>query len=75
MDGRAADFVVQGMTTFEACNAMRALVLPYDQLIHEFGRWIHVAVPREEEDARLEDLTAMRNNGRTVYVQGIERVA
>lgn len=75
MDGRAADFVVAGVTPFEVCNQMRAMGLPYDQLIHEFGRWVHVGISREEEDVRLQDLTAMRKDGRTVYVPGIERVA
>ena len=75
MDGRAADFYVVGMDPFEAANAMRAMGLPYDQLIHEFGRWVHVGISREEVDIRMQDLTAMRKDGRTIYVTGIERVA
>jgi hypothetical protein len=74
MDGRAADFYVVGMSPFEAANAMRAMGLPYDQLIHEFGRWVHVGISEEEVDIRMQDLTAMRKGGRTVYVPGIERV-
>jgi hypothetical protein len=75
MDGRAADFIVPGLTPYEVCNQMRALGLPYDQLIHEFGEWIHVGISEEEVDIRMQDLTAMRKDGRTVYVHGIERIA
>lgn len=72
--GRAADLIVPGITPFEVCEQMRALGLPYDQLIHEFGQWVHVGISKEEDDIRLQELTAARRKGRTVYELGIRRV-
>lgn len=52
MDGRAADFVPIGMYLREAFDKIKASDLPWDQLIIEFGTWIHVAIPRQGVDAR-----------------------
>lgn len=44
--GQAADFKVPGMTNEQIINRMRALKLPYDQLIDEVkgtSKWIHVS--------------------------------
>lgn len=71
MDGRAADFVVHGATPLEAAQQIRALALPYDQLIHEFREWVHVGISPEDIDVRLEDLTAYKEDGRTRYALGL----
>ena len=74
MDGRAADFVVPGKTPLEVAEAIRDMDLPYDQLIHEFGEWVHVGISREEDNIRQQDLTAMYSDKGTVYAHGIKRV-
>jgi len=74
MDGRAADFYVAGKSPFEVAEAIRDMDLPYDQLIHEFGRWVHVGISREEDDIRQQDLTAMLGDKGTMYVSGIRSV-
>lgn len=62
--GQAADFTVPGMTTQEVVDAVRALGLPFDQLIEEFGSWVHVSYgPRH----RRQVLRARRTRAGTKY--------
>lgn len=71
INGNAADFVVAGMTPYETCQRMIELGLEVDQLIHEFGRWIHVGL---RDELRGQRLTAYRDAGGTRYVNGIVRL-
>ena len=67
--GQAADIHVPGMTSVEVAKTIIALGLPYDQVIEEFGSWVHVSYgPRR----RRQQLTAVKSSGKTVYVQGIQ---
>jgi zinc D-Ala-D-Ala carboxypeptidase len=43
--GCAADFKVPGMTPDEVCRKIIASGIGYDQVISEFGRWVHISVP------------------------------
>lgn len=70
-DGRAADIVVDVMPARELAHVIRALALPYRQLICEFGAWVHVSIPPAGQPAAREVLTATRIAGRTQYLQGI----
>lgn len=66
--GQAADITVRGMTSREVCERIVALGLPFDQLIEEFGRWVHVSHgPRH----RRQVLRAVKQNGRTAYLPGL----
>jgi len=67
MDGRAADFRVDGMTPLDVCLRASDLRLPADQIIHEFGRWVHLGIAPEP---RGELLTAY-HDGRTKYRFGL----
>jgi hypothetical protein len=49
--GCAADIRVPGMTPDEVVRAIIASGLPYQQVIREFDRWTHVAIPTYEHDA------------------------
>jgi len=49
--GCAADIRVPGMTPDQVVRAIIASGLPYQQLIREFDRWTHVAIPTYEHDA------------------------
>lgn len=71
VDGRAADIEVPGMPPVEVAAWLVASGLPFDQVIHEFGQWVHVAVAPEGAEPRREALTARREAGRTVYLAGI----
>ncbi|WP_282259711.1 D-Ala-D-Ala carboxypeptidase family metallohydrolase [Stenotrophomonas sp. PS02301] len=67
--GQAADIQVPGMTSVELAKKIVALGLPFDQVIEEFGSWVHVSYgPRH----RRQQLTAVKRSGKTVYVQGIQ---
>lgn len=72
--GRAADFYVVGYSPYEACEIIREMPLEYDQLINEFQEWIHLGIAPITSEPRVEDLTAKRKHGRTVYEGGIQNV-
>ncbi len=66
--GNAADFKVLNQTPFETSQLVVDLELPVDQIIHEFGRWVHLGVA---DVLRGQQLTAYRKSGKTRYVTGI----
>ena len=41
--GQAADFTVAGMAPIDTCRLIIAMGLPFDQLIQEHHRWVHVS--------------------------------
>jgi uncharacterized protein YcbK (DUF882 family) len=43
--GCAADFKVPSMTPDEVVRKIIASGISYDQVISEFGRWVHISVP------------------------------
>lgn len=68
MKGLAADIHCNKLTPMELAVFIRDNMEDYDQVILEFNRWVHLGlstVPREEL------LTAMKEDGRTVYKQGL----
>lgn len=67
--GQAADIRVDGMTSKQVAKKIIELKLPYDQVIEEFGRWVHVSYSYRN---RRQQLTAVSDNGRTIYKQGIK---
>jgi uncharacterized protein YcbK (DUF882 family) len=45
--GLAVDFTADGFgTPFEVCKAIEAGGIAYDQLIHEYGSWVHISFVR-----------------------------
>lgn len=67
--GQAADIRVDGMTSRALAQRIIDLGLPFDQVIEEFGRWVHVSYgPRH----RRQVLTAVKRGGRTVYDGGLK---
>lgn len=65
--GLAADFVAPRFgSPFEVASALAASSLDFDQLIHEYGRWVHISFVRREP--RRQTLTIF-NPGR--YTPGI----
>jgi zinc D-Ala-D-Ala carboxypeptidase len=62
--GEAADFNVQGMSVAEVIAFIRKSDIPFDQLIDEFGRWVHISHgPRN----RRQVLRARKYNHQTQY--------
>jgi len=64
-NGRAADFRVAGMTVTEVVESIAQSNIQFDQLIHEFDRWVHVSF--RETDNRREVLRATKQGKKTVY--------
>lgn len=64
--GLAADISVSGMTTEELFQFIINSGLKYDQVIQEFGRWVHVGLSSGEP--RGQKLRATKNSAnKTVY--------
>ena len=50
LEGRAADFICPEFgTPYVVAKKIAATRLAFDQMIHEYGRWVHLAVPRAAE--------------------------
>lgn len=64
--GEAADIMVPGMDTADVVDLIRAMRLPYDQVIDEFARWVHVSHSAADGN-RGEVLMAWRRGGLTHY--------
>lgn len=71
LEGRAADIRVPGLTPLAVCLRIKALRLPYDELIHEYQSWCHVAVAAREDAPRRKEMTATKVRGLTHYQPGL----
>lgn len=62
--GQAADIMSDHMSVMGVFDTIRRMRLPYDQVIDEYGSWVHVSYgPRH----RRQELLARRVNGQTQY--------
>lgn len=66
MDGWAIDISSTKMTPIELCHKVEELGIKYDQMIHEFGRWMHISFAPE---MRGQKLTIFKPEGK--YKPGI----
>jgi uncharacterized protein YcbK (DUF882 family) len=62
--GQAADIRANGMTISELFSAIIKSGLPFDQVINEFDRWVHVSFA---PNPRWDILLAKKENGKTIY--------
>jgi zinc D-Ala-D-Ala carboxypeptidase len=68
--GQAADVTCPHISVSDLCKAMENSGLPFDQLIHEFGAWMHVSFSTSQ--CRGSILTASRNtDGHVMYSNGL----
>lgn len=56
MDGLAADVFPLDMDLADAYQRLAQSGLPVDQLIFEFGRWIHIGAPKHGAEPRMQRL-------------------
>jgi zinc D-Ala-D-Ala carboxypeptidase len=68
IDGRAADFVVRGMTPYAVSEVIQGMDIPFDKNILEFQSWTHIAI---SDANRKQTLTAYRENGVVQYKAGL----
>ena len=66
LEGKASDFVVHSMNLIDVFNIILNK-LSFDQLIYEFGKWIHVSWNGELN--RKEVMISKKVYGKTVYVK------
>jgi uncharacterized protein YcbK (DUF882 family) len=63
--GCAADFKVPGMTPDQVVKTIIVSGISYDQVISEFGRWVHISVPNTVDVApRRQALTIDKSGTR-----------
>lgn len=68
--GCAADIRTFALSPLDLAKRVVELDLPFDQVIHEFGSWVHVGIRWDENPPRKQQLTAY-NKGGTKYVEGL----
>lgn len=68
--GEAADIHVRGWKPLDLAKLIVSMELPYDQLIMEFGQWVHVS-HKAFHPQRKEQLTARRNSSGVHYLPGL----
>ena len=75
LDGRAADIVSPDQWPINiarrAVQLMQRDALPIDQVILEFGQWVHIGIAREGERPRGEVLTSEIHGDDVVYRTGL----
>ncbi len=64
LEGKAADFIVPSMNLVDVFNIILQK-LSFDQLIYEFGKWIHVSWNGELN--RKDVMISKKVHGKTVY--------
>jgi len=69
MYGRAADIHVPGMTNDALMRFIHSLNLPVDQVIEEFGSWVHVGIAEAGSVPRKEYLIARSSGGGVNYTR------
>lgn len=80
MEGSAADIKFSGCTITELAQVIKDSVPYFDQIISEFGRWVHLGVRVGEKGRRNQLLTATKvvdpktKKSKTVYTAGISGV-
>lgn len=68
MYGLAADLIVPGMSVRKVCQQIVTLRLPFDQLIDEFGAWVHIAIAPKDSRPRGHKMEARRSqSGGVIY--------
>ncbi len=65
--GEAADFIVPGVPVAEVIRQIRSFGIVFDQLIDEFGEWVHISF--RAKGNRGEVLVARKVKGKTVYTK------
>ncbi len=58
MSGLAADIHVPGMSSAQLMKKIKEFKLPVDQVIDEFGSWVHVAVAEQTKTPKNQYLIA-----------------
>lgn len=66
MDGWAIDVSSSKLTPYQLCQEVKKAGIKFDQMIHEFGRWMHISF---DPAMRQQELTIFKPEGK--YKAGI----
>lgn len=66
MDGWAIDCSSTTLTPYQLCQMAKKIGIKFDQMIHEYGRWMHISFAPE---MRQQELTIFKPEGK--YKPGI----
>jgi zinc D-Ala-D-Ala carboxypeptidase len=66
MDGWAIDVSCSKLSPYQLCQEVKKAGIKFDQMIHEFGRWMHISFAPE---MRQQELTIFKPEGK--YKPGI----
>ncbi len=75
--GRAADIVCPALSPKELAEFIRDHMMDgpgFNQLIHEFGRWVHVSVPPPGDSPKGQVMTAVNDAHGVQYLLGVQEV-
>lgn len=75
IDGRAADFIVFGMSTMDVAKFISTHMadMGWDQLIEENGRWVHIGLSSCDTLPRKQIFRMRKDpHNRTIYLPGLE---
>lgn len=73
MNGLAADLVCRSYgSPLRVAEAIYDSGVQFDQLINEYGRWVHLGLAQEGRPSRIQLLTAKHSNGRTIWLPGLQ---
>lgn len=53
MDGWAIDVSSSSLTPIQLCHKVEELGIKFDQMIHEYGRWMHISFAPEMRQQKL----------------------
>ncbi|MBL8378497.1 MAG: DUF882 domain-containing protein [Burkholderiales bacterium] len=71
MSGLAADFTAPAAgTVLQVARRIAAADIAFDQLIHEYGAWVHLGLAAAESPPRRETLSIFRGTG---YLPGLHK--
>lgn len=66
--GKAVDIVISDMNTNELFDyIIENTKLPFDQVINEYEKWIHISYDRDKSAQRGNKMIATKEDGKTVY--------
>lgn len=68
VNGWAIDCTVSGLSPLELCKLASTICGEYDQIIHEYGSWMHISFDPKN---RKQKLTIFKNNLGKKYIEGL----
>ena len=55
-EGKAADFIIKGMTPKEIVEIIKKSDIEYDQLINEFDKWVHISFNKDKNRKQIKKI-------------------